>query len=184
MSRLSICVVLLMLFGTLLAEEQIEYDDELPKSLETIEPRLGFNFFDNLRKYLCNSSICMSADTTSYIVNRICAIKCPELYLPHGTTTPGNAPSTASPMTTQSTTASSPTTNPTTSPTTSSTTSPTTSSTTSPTTSSTTSPTTSSTTSPTTSSTTSPTTSSTTSSTTSTTSTTTTTTMMSPVMGG
>ncbi|XP_026827877.1 uncharacterized protein LOC113562483 [Ooceraea biroi] len=39
-----------------------------------------------LRHAFCNSS-CTSANTTPYIVNLVCAIKCPELYLPTHTFT-------------------------------------------------------------------------------------------------
>lgn len=60
--------------------------------------RFGFDFLENLRKNFCHSSqFCMSADSMPYFTNLVCAVKCPELYLPHHststttttTTTPG-----------------------------------------------------------------------------------------------
>lgn len=49
--------------------------------------RFAFDLLDNLRKNFCHS-FCMSADNMPYFTNLMCAIKCPELYLPHSTTTP------------------------------------------------------------------------------------------------
>lgn len=54
--------------------------------------RFGFDFLENLRKNFCQSWFCMSADNMPYFINLICAIKCPELYLPHHPT-PENATS-------------------------------------------------------------------------------------------
>jgi len=49
--------------------------------------RFGFlTQLEELRQNFCRSS-CKSANTMSYIFNLLCAAKCPELYLPHHTTT-------------------------------------------------------------------------------------------------
>lgn len=45
--------------------------------------RFGFDFLENLRKNFCQSQFCMSADSMPYFINLMCAIKCPDLYLPH-----------------------------------------------------------------------------------------------------
>lgn len=49
--------------------------------------RFGFDFLDNLRGQFCQS-FCKSADKMPYFTNLLCAVKCPELYLPHSSTTP------------------------------------------------------------------------------------------------
>lgn len=55
--------------------------------------RFGFSFIHDLRKNLCHS-FCTSADTMPYFLNLMCAAKCPELYLPHRTTTESTTTST------------------------------------------------------------------------------------------
>jgi len=47
--------------------------------------RFGFSALDELRQNFCRS-FCTSADTMPYLMNLLCAAKCPELYLPHHTT--------------------------------------------------------------------------------------------------
>lgn len=49
--------------------------------------RFGFTLLDELRRNFCHSQCCTSANTMPYIFNLMCATKCPELYLPHRTTT-------------------------------------------------------------------------------------------------
>ncbi|EGI68320.1 hypothetical protein G5I_02961 [Acromyrmex echinatior] len=47
--------------------------------------RFGFTQLNELRQHFCHS-FCKSADTMPYLLNLLCAAKCPELYLPHHTT--------------------------------------------------------------------------------------------------
>ncbi|KYN12611.1 hypothetical protein ALC57_15339 [Trachymyrmex cornetzi] len=48
--------------------------------------RFGFTQLDELRQTFCHS-FCKSADTMPYFFNLVCIVKCPELCLPHRTTT-------------------------------------------------------------------------------------------------
>ena len=48
--------------------------------------RFGFTELDKLRQNFCGM-YCKSADTMPYFFNVVCAMKCPELYLPHRTPT-------------------------------------------------------------------------------------------------
>ncbi|CAD1477029.1 unnamed protein product, partial [Heterotrigona itama] len=54
------------------------------------EPRFGFNLLEPIRRSFCQN-FCTSFETMSYIANLACAVKCPELYLPHKTTEPPTA---------------------------------------------------------------------------------------------
>ncbi|KOC60529.1 hypothetical protein WH47_08018, partial [Habropoda laboriosa] len=49
------------------------------------ESKFGFGILEPLRKSFCNT-FCTSVGA-AYVVNLACAVKCPELYLPHETTT-------------------------------------------------------------------------------------------------
>ncbi|XP_072744529.1 uncharacterized protein [Anoplolepis gracilipes] len=83
---------LLILFQTTLAQDSV-WLDKLHHNVSydrvntSRTGRFGFDFLENLRQSFCNSS-CTSADSMPYIVNFLCAVKCPELYLPHRSTTP------------------------------------------------------------------------------------------------
>ncbi|XP_043523509.1 uncharacterized protein LOC122535771 isoform X2 [Frieseomelitta varia] len=90
MSRLTAWIAaLLILIGSVWSQEQI---------LE--EARFGFNFLEPLRRSFCQN-FCTSFETMPYIANLACAVKCPELYLPH-TTKPSTA-TTPLPITTTQT---------------------------------------------------------------------------------
>ncbi|XP_024890095.1 uncharacterized protein LOC112466297, partial [Temnothorax curvispinosus] len=91
MLRSSIWVGLLILYGTILAEDMVPYDglhhyishatDQTSRT-----GRFGFSALNEIRQSFCRS-FCTSADTMPYLLNFLCAAKCPELYLPHHTTT-------------------------------------------------------------------------------------------------
>ncbi|TGZ37281.1 hypothetical protein DBV15_03255 [Temnothorax longispinosus] len=91
MLRSSIWVGLLILYGTILAEDMVPYDglhhyishatDQTSRT-----GRFGFSALNEIRQSFCRS-FCTSADTMPYLLNLLCAAKCPELYLPHHTTT-------------------------------------------------------------------------------------------------
>lgn len=80
------------LIGTILSKEQhaelYQYHDSL-RAHASWTGRFGFYYFDELRKRFCHS-FCNPADIDhmSYFAKLMCAAKCPELYLPHGTSTP------------------------------------------------------------------------------------------------
>ncbi|KAL6449076.1 hypothetical protein ACFW04_000646 [Cataglyphis niger] len=92
-------ISLLILPRAILAEDSVWYDkfyhhashDRVHTSRTG---RFGFGFLENLRKNFCQSQFCMSADTMPYFINLMCAIKCPDLYLPHHPT-PENITSTS-----------------------------------------------------------------------------------------
>ncbi|XP_077267398.1 uncharacterized protein LOC143900200 [Temnothorax americanus] len=91
MLRSSIWVGLLILYGTILAEDMMPHSglhhyishatDQTSRT-----GRFGFSALDEMRQSFCRS-FCTSADTMPYLINLLCAAKCPELYLPHHTTT-------------------------------------------------------------------------------------------------
>ncbi|XP_036138934.1 uncharacterized protein LOC118644452 [Monomorium pharaonis] len=98
----SIWIGLLILYEPILAERKVILTWNVPHDglQHYISPvtdqtfrtkRFGFSFLDELRHNICHS-FCTSASTMPYFMNLICAIKCPELYLPHGTTTPMPTP--------------------------------------------------------------------------------------------
>ncbi|XP_043579725.1 uncharacterized protein LOC122566482 [Bombus pyrosoma] len=81
MSRLTAWIAaLLILIGSVWSQEQI-----LEEGIE--EPRFGFSLLEPIRKFFCKNS-CGSTEGNSYILNLACAVKCPELYLPHTTSNP------------------------------------------------------------------------------------------------
>ncbi|CAK9795509.1 hypothetical protein ANTQUA_LOCUS382 [Anthophora quadrimaculata] len=87
---------LLILIGSVWSQEQIlEGTDR--------DPKFGFGVLESWRKSFCNT-FCASTDS-GYVVNLACAVKCPELYLPHETTTrsstvPSSSSSTSSSLST------------------------------------------------------------------------------------
>ncbi|KAK9295439.1 hypothetical protein QLX08_010239 [Tetragonisca angustula] len=115
MSRLTAWIAaLLILIGSVWSQERI-----LEEGID--EARFGFNFFEPMRRSFCQN-FCTSFETMTYIANLACAVKCPELYLPHTTkpstaTTPLPITTTPTPLTatTVATTTSAPTTTATTS---------------------------------------------------------------------
>ncbi|XP_011701766.1 PREDICTED: platelet glycoprotein Ib alpha chain [Wasmannia auropunctata] len=78
-----------IVYGTILAENVVPHDGlhhYISRMTDTSRTgRFGFSFLDGLRQQFCQS-FCTSADTMPYIINLLCAAKCPELYLPHNTT--------------------------------------------------------------------------------------------------
>ncbi|KAL0133348.1 hypothetical protein PUN28_000830 [Cardiocondyla obscurior] len=91
MLRLSIWIGLLIFYGTVLTQDIVPHNQlhqfisqETNQSSRT--KRFGFSIIEQIRQNFCNSSICKSADSSSFIMNFVCAMKCPELYLPHGNT--------------------------------------------------------------------------------------------------
>ncbi|XP_043523507.1 uncharacterized protein LOC122535771 isoform X1 [Frieseomelitta varia] len=104
MSRLTAWIAaLLILIGsvwsqvrpaTAFAFQELDYEQILE------EARFGFNFLEPLRRSFCQN-FCTSFETMPYIANLACAVKCPELYLPH-TTKPSTA-TTPLPITTTQT---------------------------------------------------------------------------------
>nr|XP_012225346.1 PREDICTED: salivary glue protein Sgs-3-like [Linepithema humile] len=91
--RLSICVGLLIVFEIVLAnnvKDLAQPDSLLHNTSHDIHAsrtgRFGFHGLEIIRKNFCRS-FCTSADTMAYLANLMCAIKCPELYLPHNMTT-------------------------------------------------------------------------------------------------
>ncbi|XP_012147597.2 uncharacterized protein LOC105663423 isoform X2 [Megachile rotundata] len=96
MSRFTAWIALLILIGSVWSQElsKEEFNER--------SPRFGFDLLDPIRKSFCNST-CGSSETSQYLTNLACAIKCPELYLPHGSTTKGAEPSTSTSSSTTST---------------------------------------------------------------------------------
>ncbi|XP_050575169.1 uncharacterized protein LOC126914793 [Bombus affinis] len=96
MSRLTAWIAaLLILIGSVWSQEQI-----LEEGIG--EPRFGFGLLEPIRISFCKNS-CESTERNSYILNLACAVKCPELYLPHTTSkpsstmTPSSMPATSMP---------------------------------------------------------------------------------------
>ncbi|XP_068972385.1 uncharacterized protein [Bombus flavifrons] len=102
MSRLTVWIAaLLILIGSVWSQEQI-----LEEGIE--EPRFGFGWLEPIRLSFCKNS-CESTEKNSYILNLACAVKCPELYLPHTTSKPSTSTMTSSkPSTSTMTSSSSP----------------------------------------------------------------------------
>ncbi|XP_012237577.1 uncharacterized protein LOC105680374 [Bombus impatiens] len=81
MSRLTAWIAaLFILIGSVWSQEQI-----LEEGIE--EPRFGFGLLEPIRIFFCKNS-CESTEGKPYILNLACAVKCPELYLPHTTSKP------------------------------------------------------------------------------------------------
>ncbi|XP_006623815.1 uncharacterized protein LOC102680722 [Apis dorsata] len=87
----------LILIGSVWSQEDL-FEEKIGHSI----PKFGFIFLEPFRKYFCNN-FCNSSSQL-YIMNFACAIKCPELYLPHQTSTMAYSTesSTSSMITTQS----------------------------------------------------------------------------------
>nr|XP_033203860.1 uncharacterized protein LOC117164713 [Bombus vancouverensis nearcticus] len=84
MSRLTAWIAaLFILIGSVWSQEQI-----LEEGIE--EPRFGFGLLEPIRIYFCKNS-CESTEGKPYILNLACAVKCPELYLPHTTSNPSTS---------------------------------------------------------------------------------------------
>ncbi|XP_011049837.1 PREDICTED: protein SLG1-like [Acromyrmex echinatior] len=108
MLHLSILVGLFILYGTVLSEHVISHFNggfQHYVSPETNHAsrirRFGFTQLNELRQHFCHS-FCKSADTMPYLLNLLCAAKCPELYLPHHTTQSTTAESISTPIGTTS----------------------------------------------------------------------------------
>ncbi|GAB1867507.1 hypothetical protein CAJAP_08586 [Camponotus japonicus] len=93
MLRFSTWIIsLLILFRTILTEDSVQHDKlhhyaPHDRVYTSRTGRFIFDLLENLRKNFCHS-FCMSADNMPHFTNLMCAVKCPELYLPHSTTTP------------------------------------------------------------------------------------------------
>ncbi|KAG6795558.1 hypothetical protein HZU73_09109 [Apis mellifera caucasica] len=90
----------LILIGSVWSQEDL-FEEKIEHSM----PKFGFTFLEPFRKYFCNN-FCNNSSSQLYIMNFACAIKCPELYLPHQTSTmmPQSSTSTQSSTTTSTTT--------------------------------------------------------------------------------
>ncbi|XP_018403924.1 PREDICTED: uncharacterized protein LOC108780649 [Cyphomyrmex costatus] len=91
MLRPNILIGLCILYGTVLTEHTVShgelhhYNSSVTDHASRVR-RFGFTVIDEIRRNFCHS-FCTSADTMPYLFNVLCAAKCPELYLPHRTTT-------------------------------------------------------------------------------------------------
>ncbi|XP_043251239.1 cell wall integrity and stress response component 1-like [Colletes gigas] len=85
-------IALLILIGSVRSQEVL-----LQGKIDVNTPRFGFNILEPIRHAFC-VNFCDSTDDTEYIMNLACAIKCPELYLPHGSTNPTSTTSSSSSM--------------------------------------------------------------------------------------
>ncbi|XP_016913451.1 uncharacterized protein LOC107998613 [Apis cerana] len=83
----------LILIGSVWSQEDL-FEEKIEHNI----PKFGFTLLEPFRKYFCNN-FC-SSSSQLYIMNFACAIKCPELYLPHQTSTMAPYSSTSSTSTT------------------------------------------------------------------------------------
>ncbi|KAL6265017.1 hypothetical protein P5V15_005108 [Pogonomyrmex californicus] len=102
MLRTGILVGLLSLFGTILAKDLAPHDGlhySVPSMNDHIlrTKRFGFSVLNEMRQRFCHSFCTSAAETKPYFINIACAVKCPELYLPQGSTTQGTMTTTSSP---------------------------------------------------------------------------------------
>ncbi|CAK9820744.1 hypothetical protein ANTPLA_LOCUS10821 [Anthophora plagiata] len=91
---------LLILIGSVWSQEQILEGTNR-------DPKFGFGVLESWRKSFCHT-FCASTDS-AYVVNLACAVKCPELYLPHETTTRSSTVPSSSSSTSSTSSSSSPT---------------------------------------------------------------------------